>query len=130
MASTPIREGFQTLVPYLSVRGAAGLIDFLRVVLGASETFRASSGTHYEVRIGDSMLMIGEVGDRTPATAQLFLYVEDADAVYARAIHAGARSVIEPSDRPWGEGEDMIRGAGVTDPTGNTWYFAGGVRRS
>src|SRR5438876_9960153 len=90
MASKPIREGFQSVVPFLSVQAAASLVEFLCAGLGAKQTFESKCGTHVEVKIGDSMVMIGDVGDQTPATGQLFMYVEDADASYKRAIQAGA----------------------------------------
>src|SRR2546430_16715262 len=99
MASKPIREGFQSVVPFLSVRGAASLVEFLSAALGAKQTFESRSGTHFEVKIGDSMMMIGDVGDQTPATGQLFMYVEDTDASCKRAIHAGSTSIKEPMRR-------------------------------
>jgi PhnB protein len=71
------------------------------------------------------MLMIGDVGDQTPANAQLFMYVDDANVSYKLAIQAGATSIMEPSLRPWGEGEEVLLGAGVKDPSGNLWFFAG-----
>jgi len=71
------------------------------------------------------MVMIGDVGDQTPATGQLFMYVEDADASYKRAIQAGATSIMEPSLRPWGEGEALLLAASVKDPSGNLWFLAG-----
>ena len=77
MASKPIREGFQSVVPFLSVQAAASLVEFLCAGLGAKQTFESKSGTHFEVKIGDSMVMIGDVGDQTPTTGQLFMYVED-----------------------------------------------------
>src|SRR5438093_6345296 len=113
MASKPIREGFQSVVPFLSVQTAASLVEFLCAGLGAKQTFESKSGTHFEVKIGDSMVMIGDVGDQTPATGQLFMYVEDADASYKRAIQVGATSIMEPSLRPWGEGEELLLAAGV-----------------
>ena len=125
MTSKSIRLGFQSVVPFLSVQGAASLVEFLSAGLGAKQTFQSASGTHLEVRIGDSMLMIGDVGDRTPVTGQLFMYVEDADASYKRAIQAGATSIMEPGLRPWGEGEELLLAAGVKDPAGNLWFFAG-----
>ncbi len=125
MGAQPIREGFQSVVPILSVQGAARLVEFLSAGLSAKQTFESKSGTHFEVRIGDSMVMIGDVGNGTPTTGQLFMYVEDAGASYKCAIQAGATSIMEPSDRPWGEGEEMLIGAGVKDPSGNLWFFAG-----
>ncbi len=124
--TTQIRPGFQTVSSYLAVQGAAGLVEFLCLAFGAEHTFRATKGTHFEVRIGDSMVMIGEVGDeRPPTTWQLFMYVSDPDELYQRAIEAGATSVLEPTMRPWAEGEELVRGAGVKDPCGNVWFLAG-----
>jgi PhnB protein len=125
MVLQPIREGFQSVVPFLSVQGAASLVEFLCAGLGAKQIFESRSGTHFEVRIGDSMVMIGDVGNGAPTTGQLFMYVEDAGASYKRAIQAGATSIMEPSHRPWGQGEEMLLGAGVRDPSGNLWFFAG-----
>ena len=71
------------------------------------------------------MLMIGDVGDRTPVTGQLFLYVEDAGASYKQAIQAGTTSIMEPGLRPWGEVKKPLLAAGVKDPAGNLWFFAG-----
>ena len=118
-----VRAGFQNVVPFLSVRGAARLVEFLTAAFNAQETFRAK--THSEVRIGDSMVMIGDVGERTPTTGQLFMYVDDADALYQRAIQAGATSLMEPCERPWGEDEELLRAAAVKDPSGNSWFLAG-----
>jgi len=100
-------------------------VEFLSAALGAKQTFQSNSGTHFEVKIGDSMVMIGDAGDQTPSAGQLFMYVEDADAYYKRAIQAGATTIMEPSLRPWGEGEELLLGAGVKDPSGNLWFFAG-----
>jgi PhnB protein len=125
LTSSTVRAGFQTVVPYLAIQGAAKLVDFLGAAFGAQETFRAPSGTHFEVKIGDSMVMIGDVGVGSPKNAQLFMYVEDAESHYRRALQAGATSVLEPCDRPWGEGGHQMRGAGVKDPSGNLWFRAG-----
>ena len=125
MPSQTVRPGFQSVVPYLSVQGAAKLVDFLKAAFGAHRTFVAPKGTHFEVKIGDSMVMIGEVGNGSPTAGQLFMYVEKPEVLYRRAIEAGATSVMEPCDRPWGEGEMIMRGAGVKDPSGNLWFLAG-----
>ena len=125
MASSQIRNGFQAVVPFLSVQRAASLVQFLSAALGAERTFQSKSGTHIEVKIGDSMLMIGDVGDRPPSMGQLFMYVEDVDALYQRAIGAGATPLIEPTVRNWGEDEEPLLGPAVKDPAGNSWYFAG-----
>ena len=126
MVTAQIRSGFQTVCPYLAVKGAAGLVEFLCSAFGGEHTFRDEKGTHFEVRIGDSMVMIGDVGDeRPPTTGQLFMYVSDPDDLYGKAIDAGATSLFEPTMRDWGEGGDLVRAAGVTDPCGNLWFLAG-----
>ena len=125
MASMTVRPGFQSVVPYLSIQGGAKLVEFLGSAFGAQHTFRAPTGTHFEVKIGDSMVMIGDVVNGTPKAGQLFMYVENPEALYARAIQAGATSGMEPCDRPWGEGGEPMRGAGVKDPSGNLWFLAG-----
>lgn len=118
------REGFNSITPYLAVRRAAELIDFVKQAFGATETLRttgSAGGMHVEVRIGDSMLMIGGgpgIGfEENPAA--IHLYVNDVDAVYRQALKAGAISMAEPVDHEYGE-----RGASLKDPAGNHWYIA------
>lgn len=123
-AVRPMREGFHTITPYLIVPGAAELIDFVKEAFGAEELYRgtgSAGGIHAEVRIGDSMVMIGGGGAwrGTPKPAGIHLYVTDADAVYERAMQAGAISLHEPVDQPYGDRE-----AGVKDQSGNHWYIA------
>lgn len=124
MTVRPIPEGYHSVTPYLVVQGAAKLIDFLKEAFGADETFRMPQpgGTiaHAEVRIGDSIVMMGEAGGEFgPMPAMIHLYVEDADAVYKRALGAGATSVREPKDEFYGD-----RSGGVKDPFGNQWFIA------
>jgi PhnB protein len=124
MAVKSIREGFQTVTPYLMVREAAQLIDFVKQAFAATELFRgtgSAGGIHAEVRLGDSMVMIGGAGtwNGEPMPAAIYLYMDDVDAVYKRAIQAGAASLSEPADQPYGD-----RIAGVKDPFGNVWYIA------
>lgn len=124
-----IREGFHTVTPYLVVQDAPGLIDFVKRVFGAEETFRAvgsAGGIHAEVRIGDSMLMIGGGAPELPWRGEpwptaLHIYVEDTDAVFQRALDAGGTSIQAPADQFYGE-----RSGGVKDPFGNHWYIATG----
>ena len=125
MNAPTIRPGFQSVVPYLAIQGAAQLVEFLAAAFGAQHTYRSPSGTHFEAKIGNSMLMIGEVGQGAPKPAQLFMYVEDARAFYLRALKAGATSLMDPSDKPWGDGGQLMVGAGVKDPAGNLWFLAG-----
>jgi len=126
-APTFIREGFRTVTPYVVVADAPALIEFVRATFGAEETLRTTGpggGVHAEVRIGDSMLMIGGGHpDRpiriTPIVTAFHVYVADTDATYARALQAGAESIGEPKDQEYGE-----RSAGVKDRSGNAWYIA------
>jgi uncharacterized glyoxalase superfamily protein PhnB len=118
-----LREGFTTVTPYILVR-KAGLLDFLTTVFGAVETSvnARGDGVHREVRVGDSMLMIGEGGPEEGlafSPAAFHVYVPDVDACFERAITAGAKSMGAPEDRPYGE-----RAAFVEDAFGNHWYIA------
>jgi uncharacterized glyoxalase superfamily protein PhnB len=124
MAVNPVPEGYHSVTPYLGVDGAAKLIDFLKTAFDAKELFRHShpdgSVWHCEVKIGDSIIMIGEprgVWIARPCT--LYLYVADCDALYNRALKAGATSLVEPADQFYGD-----RSAGIQDPTGNFWWIA------
>lgn len=118
------RAGFHTVTPYLLVREVAPVVSFLEQAFGAAETFRitgAAGGTHCEVRIGDSMVMIGGdvPGGMGPQPASLFLYIEHVDETYRRAMAAGAEPLMEPGTH-FGES----RGAGVRDHFGNQWFIA------
>jgi PhnB protein len=123
----PIPRGFHTVTPYLVAADGDAMIAFAKNAFGAEETFRTiggAGGIHAEVRIGDSMLMMGggipgKPFDSKPNTTALHVYVKDTDAVYKKALQAGATSLSEPKDQDYGE-----RGAGVKDPFGNYWYIA------
>ena len=124
MAVKPIPEGYHTVTPYLTVQGAAKLVDFLKQAFGAEEIFRTTGpdGTirHAEVRIGDSVVMMAEPrGEWKPMPGAIYLYVNDTDAAYKRALQAGATSLMEPADQFYGD-----RSAGVKDPVGNHWWIA------
>jgi PhnB protein len=120
--STGVRAGYPALLPYLHVKSAAGQIDFLKSVFGGEEILRfatpdGSKIMHAEVRIGDSVIEMGEPEQVQPMA--LHVYVPDVDAAYERALHTGANSLGEPTDHPYGE-----RGASVRDAEGNFWYLA------
>lgn len=122
--ASAIREGFTTVTPYLRASGP-GLVDFLASVFDAKETFSTpggGGGMHREVRVGDSMLMIGEGGGEggvMPIRPMAFhVSVQDADGTFQRAIAAGATSLGEPADRPYGERSGFVR-----DAFGNHWYI-------
>jgi uncharacterized glyoxalase superfamily protein PhnB len=127
--TTGVRPGFTTVTPYLYAQDVERLIAFAKDVFGAEETARArgsAGGVHCELRIGDSMLMVlggmppGPGGELPrPRNAGLHVYVPDADAVYQRALDAGAESLGAPYDAHYGE-----RAGFVKDPAGNEWYIA------
>ncbi|MGF6267372.1 PhnB protein [Paraburkholderia youngii] len=111
-------DGWHTVTPRIIVRDPENLIAFLKQVFQARGEFRA--GLPAEIRIGDSVLMVsGGDGLRDPATAFLYVYVEDADSTYRRAIAANAVTIEEPTDMPYGD-----RRAMVIDEWGNTWQIA------
>ncbi|HEY1309036.1 MAG TPA: VOC family protein [Vicinamibacterales bacterium] len=117
-----IREGFTTVTPYLHAT-KPGLLDFLTRAFGAVETETTTTprGVHREVRVGNSMVMIGEGGpeDAVHPPASFHVFVPDVDAAYERAIAAGATSLGAPEDRHYGE-----RSGFVKDAFGNHWYIA------
>jgi uncharacterized glyoxalase superfamily protein PhnB len=120
----PVRAGIQAVTPYLVVREAEQLIEFVREAFGAKGRvlgIGSEGGLHAEFTIGDSKLMIGGGGKwrGTPLPGSLHLYVKDADTVYRRAVAAGARLLYEPVDQAYGDRE-----AGVEDASGNQWWIA------
>ena len=121
----PIPEDHHRITPYLVVPAVARLLDFLKQAFDAVETTRPmmradGSVMHAEVQIGDCHVMMGEPpGGFTPMPAMLYLYVEDVDAAFQRALAAGATSVMEPADQFYGD-----RNGGVKDPSGNMWWLA------
>ncbi len=125
MAVKPIPQGHHTVTPYLTVRGAAKVIEFLEQAFGAKTTmepFRGPDGKiiHAEIKIGDSPVMIAEESDMEKATpSSLYVYVPDVDNVYRQAIKAGGKTIMEPMDMFYGD-----RSGGVKDPSGNSWTIA------
>lgn len=120
----PIPDGYHTVTPYLLAADVRPLLDFLQRGLGAVEVEKmtAPDGSirHAEVRIGDSMVMLGAAGgDYPPMPCMLYLYVEDVDALYQRALDAGATPVQPPADQFYGD-----RSGGVRDAAGNQWWMA------
>lgn len=117
--SSYIRHGSCAVRPYLY--GNPDSASFLQKVFGAQEIERNSSGKgyHIEMRIADSIVVL-ECGDFPPETlrASVYIYVEDVDETYRRALEAGATPVAEPADKPYQE-----RNAGVKDSFGNTWWI-------
>src|SRR5262245_48009285 len=118
-------EGYCSVSPYLVVNGAQRVIDFLKNTFDATELRRYDmpdgSVMHAELRIDDTVIMIGDAGGEWPAFGSwLHIYVPDVDATYTRALAAGGVSVQEPQRKPG----DPDRRGGVKDPGGNTWWIA------
>jgi uncharacterized glyoxalase superfamily protein PhnB len=124
MAHDLIPDGWHSVTPRLVADNPARLVRFLREAFGATGEF--NPGTPAQMRIGDSMVMVSATGPRRATSAFLHLYVEDADAVYRRAMDAGAQSLEEPLDVPYGDRRAMVK-----DPCGNDWQIAtyGGARK-
>jgi PhnB protein len=124
---SPVPRGFRMVTPYLVGADGPALLDFIKAGFEAEEMMRAETpngGVHGEVRLGDSMMMVGGgiPGRNFPGTLQqgaLHVYVEDADAVCAKAVAAGATLVDAVRDQEYGE-----RSGTVKDRAGNYWYVA------
>jgi len=124
---SPVRPGFRMVTPYLVAKDGNALLDFARDVFSAEEMLRVNTptgGVHGELRIGDSILMMGggTPGKKFPGTLQpgaLHVYVKDADAVTKKAMAAGATLVDDVRDQEYGE-----RSSTVKDVAGNYWYIA------
>jgi uncharacterized glyoxalase superfamily protein PhnB len=120
----PIPQGYHTVTPYLVVDGAEKIVSFMKEAFGAQPVFEPMMRPdgkimHAEYKIGDSVVMISDASERAKATsAMLHLYVPNVDAVYQKALKAGATSVMEPADMFYGD-----RSGGVKDPAGNQWHI-------
>jgi uncharacterized glyoxalase superfamily protein PhnB len=105
------------VTPRIVVVDTKRFVDFLKQVFEATGDYLESRPS--VIRIGDSLLMISEPAVRNKMTAFLYVYVDDADAVYRRAVEAGARTIEEPLDTPYGDRRCMVE-----DRWGNTWQIA------
>jgi uncharacterized glyoxalase superfamily protein PhnB len=128
-----IPEGFHTITPHLIIRGAAAAIDFYKKAFGATEVCRhpgqdGKTLMHAELKIGDSHLFLADefpqMGCKSPlalggSPVTISLYVEDTDAVFNRAVAAGAQVRMPPMDMFWGD-----RYGQITDPFGHVWSIA------
>ena len=123
-----VPEGLFSVNPYLHPRRAEPLINFLKRAFGAQEVAKYASPDgvvhHAVIQVGDSVLEMGEAhGKYDTMEAMFYLYVPNMEAVYRRALAAGATSFQEPTDQPYGD-----RNAGVKDAFGNKWYIATHVK--
>ena len=110
----------QTITPYIVLRDVDPLVSFIQSAFGGEELVRltgSGGGTHCEVRVGDSKLMIGG-GSTQPMPTSLHYYVRDVDEVYRRSIEAGAKSLMPPRDQEYGD-----RDSAIEDVAGNQWYI-------
>ena len=116
-----IPKGYQAVMPYLMMEDAAGFIEFTKDVFDAELTHhsvRDGIVGHCEIKIGGSTIMFSASrGEWKPATANMFVYVDDADARYKKAVEAGVETIMPPADQEYG------RSCGVTDPFGNVWWI-------
>ncbi len=124
MAVKPVPDGFHTVVPYLTVGDARALINFIEQAFDAKVTYcmKDDDGNvrHAEAKIGDSMIMIGQARDEwKPRPVMLCLYVPDCDALYKKALAAGAKVVREMANQAYGD-----RSGGVEDSQGNQWWIS------
>jgi PhnB protein len=112
-----IPEGWHSVTPRLVAHNPAKLVDFLKTAFDGCGDFTPNSPS--VVRVGDSIVMVSGAGPRDPMPAFLYLYVDDVDATYRRALEAGAVSLEEPADMPYGDRRGMVK-----DPCGNDWQIA------
>jgi PhnB protein len=124
----PIPEGYRTVTPYLIVTRAPEVIDFMKRAFGAQLLFQMANPDgsigHSELRVGDSMIMLSSGREQwKPMPTMIHLYVEDCDAVFAKAVEAGAEVVMPLADQFYGD-----RSGGVKDVAGNYWWIATHVK--
>ena len=131
-ATTPIPPGYHSITPYFTVKDAAKAIDFYKRAFGAEEMIRmpgpGGGVMHAEIRIGDSIVMLGDespmAGCKSPqslggTSMGLHLYVKDVDSAFNKAVAAGAKVTMPPTDMFWGD-----RYGKLTDPFGHEWSIA------
>jgi uncharacterized glyoxalase superfamily protein PhnB len=119
---------YRTVTPYLVIPDADAELTFLTTAFGGKEISCARNADntvmHAEIEIGNSLVMLGQAGDQWKAlSASLYLWVDDVDATYAKALAAGATSQSAPEDKPYGH-----RNAGVIDRNGITWWIGSPVK--
>ena len=132
MPTKPVPDAYRTAIPYIIVNGASRAIDFYKAAFGATELVRLADPRgkvmHAEIRIGNATLMLAdefpEMGYRSPESlggspVLLLLYVEDVDAIFAKAIAGGATETMAVADQFDGD-----RRGTLTDPFGHVWLLA------
>ena len=119
----PVPDEYHTVTPLLCLEEADRAIEFYKKAFGAEEVFRMPTPdgkvAHAEIKVGDSTLMLTEAMQEAPTSSSMYMYVADADAVYERAVSAGATPVMAVADMFWGD-----RFGRLTDPFGVRWGIA------
>ena len=115
-------EGYQTVMPYLILKNAESFIRFTKEVFNAEEIQKIMRDDevimHGEISIGGSVIMFAEqTPDFGVQNAGLFVYLDNCDKTYEKALASGATSIMEPADQNYG------RASGIRDPFGNTWWL-------
>lgn len=122
METLEIPQGYQRLMPYLVIENATGFFNFAQKVFDATDKMRIMRDDthimHAELQIGESTIMFADSTEEFKTqTAGLFVYVQDADETYNKALEEGATSLTAMSNQDYG------RSGGVTDPFGNVWWI-------
>jgi PhnB protein len=127
----PVPEGYHTATPYLIFHDAAPAIDFYKKAFAATEIMRMNGPdgkvSHAEIKIGDSVIMLGSAPGNDLATPQklngssvsIFLYLPDVNSTFKQAVSAGAKAVQPLEDMFWGD-----RFGRLVDPFGHSWSLA------
>ena len=119
-----IPEGYGTVVPYIMVEDMDRFVDFVKTVFDAKERGRTvipgRGVANCRIRIGTTSFMASEGGEGFPTMPVMhYIYVDDADKTFAKALANGAKKVMDPMDMPYGD-----RQGGVIDPSGNYWWIS------
>lgn len=123
-AAKPIPEGFHTVTPFVIVKDATSLLEFIKKAFHGETTSVMNDPDgkvmHATAKIGDSIIMVADAMERFPAMpCMLYLYVDDVDKVYQKALKAGGQSLREPTNEFYGD-----RSAGIKDAWDNQWWVA------
>jgi PhnB protein len=117
-------DTFHTVTPFVVVKDVAGVIEFAKKTFDAQEIYRMTMPdgaiAHAEIKIGDSIIMLGDAGDHMPPMpVMLYVYVKDVDTVFQKALEAGGEVVRPVADQFYGD-----RSGGVKDKSGNQWWIS------
>ena len=119
----PVPSGYTTVTPFLQVRDAQQALDFCKKAFAAEERYKMQGPdgklVHAEISIGNSVIMLAQSMGSEITTSSFYVYVENCDSLFRRAVNAGAKTKMELRDAIWGD-----RCGTVSDPFGNTWTVA------